>query len=139
MTVVGDFARYKLDLMGVQKVRWYKGGTARAGDYTSFCGQGDENNLSGTGFFVHQRKVSAVKRANFLSDMMSYIVLRGLWCNIIVLNARAPTEEKNDDSKNRFYEEFEQVFDHFPEYHVKIRLGDFNAKLGRDEIFKPTI
>jgi hypothetical protein len=32
---------------------------------------------------------------------MSYIVLRGGWCNIIVLNAHAPTEEKNDYSKDR--------------------------------------
>jgi endonuclease/exonuclease/phosphatase family metal-dependent hydrolase len=53
--------------------------------------------------------------------------------------AHAPTEEKNDDSKDSFYEELEQVFDHFPKYHMKILLGDFNAKLGRDDIFKPTI
>jgi hypothetical protein len=30
------------------------------------------------------------------------------------------------------------VFDKFPKYHMKI-LGDFNAKLGREDIFKPTI
>jgi hypothetical protein len=38
-----------------------------------------------------------------------------------------------------FYEELEQVFDHFPKCHLKILLGDFNAKLGREDIFKPTI
>ena len=38
-----------------------------------------------------------------------------------------------------FYEELEQVFDHFPRYHTKILLGDFNAKVGRENIFKPTI
>jgi hypothetical protein len=70
---------------------------------------------------------------------MSYIVLRGRWCNIIVLNAHAPTEEKSDDSKDSFDKELEQVFDHFPKYHMKIMLGDFNAKLGREDIFKLTI
>ena len=35
-------------------------------------------------------------------------------------------------------EELEQVFDHFPKYHTKILL-DFNAKVGRENIFKPTI
>jgi hypothetical protein len=30
-----------------------------------------------------------------------------------------------------FYEELEQVFDHFPKYHMKMLLGDFNAKVGR--------
>jgi hypothetical protein len=64
----------------------------------------------GTGFFVHQRTVSAIKRVEFVSDRMSYIVLRGRWCNIIVLNAHAPTEEKRDDSKDSFCEELEGVF-----------------------------
>ena len=31
------------------------------------------------------------------------------------------------------------MFDHFPKYHMKILLGDFNAKVGRDNIFKPII
>ena len=53
-------------------------------------------------FFVHHRIVSAVKRVEFVSNRMSYIVLRGCWCNIIVLNVHAPTEGKSDDSKDNF-------------------------------------
>jgi exonuclease III len=67
------------------------------------------------------------------------MVLGGCWCNIIVLNVHAPTEEKSDDSKDSFYEELEQVFDGFAQYHMKILLGDFNAKLGRKDTFKPKI
>jgi hypothetical protein len=33
----------------------------------------------------------------------------------------------------------ERVFDKFPKYHMKIMLGDLNAKLGKEDIFKPTI
>ena len=51
----------------------------------------------------------------------------------------APSEEKSDESKDSFYEELEQVFDLFPKYHMKILLGDFNAKVGRENIFKATI
>jgi hypothetical protein len=47
--------------------------------------------------------------------------------------------DKIDDIKDRFYEELEQVFDKFPRYHMKTLLGDFNAKVGREDIFKPTI
>ena len=70
---------------------------------------------------------------------MSYVVLRGRWCNIIVLNVHAPSEEKSDSSKDSFCEELEQVLDHFPKYHMKIILRDFNAKVGRGNIFKQTI
>jgi len=52
----------------------------------------------------------------------------------------APSEEKSDDSKDSFYKELEQVFFyHFPKYHTKILLGDFNAEVGRERIFKPTV
>jgi endonuclease/exonuclease/phosphatase family metal-dependent hydrolase len=67
------------------------------------------------------------------------MVLRDHWCNIIVLNVHAPTEEKSDDSKDSFYDKLEQVLDHFPKYHTKILLGDFNAKLGTEDTFKSTI
>jgi hypothetical protein len=70
---------------------------------------------------------------------MSYIILRGRWCHIIVLNVHAPTEDKTDYVKDSFNEELECVFDKFPKYHMTILLGDFNAKIGREVTFTPTI
>ena len=93
----------------------------------------------GTGFFVHHRITSAIKRVEFVSSRMSYIVLRGRWFTIVFLNVHAPCEEKSYDKKDSFYEELDQVFYHFSEYHMKILLGDFNAKVGRENIFRQTI
>jgi hypothetical protein len=68
---------------------------------------------------------------------MSYITLMGCWCDI-TLNVHAPTEDEDNDIKDGFYKELEQVFEfeQFPGYHMKILLGDFNAKVGREDIFK---
>ena len=52
----------------------------------------------------------------------------------------APSEEKSDDSKDSFCKELEQgFFYHIPKYHMKIVLGDFNAKVGSENNFKLTI
>jgi hypothetical protein len=116
-----------------------EGGTERAEDYTFLCGQGNGDHQLGTGFFVHKRIVSALRRVEFISDRMSYIILRGRWCNVIVLNVHVPCEDKGDDVKDSFYEELGRVFDQFPRYDMKILLDDFNAKAGRENVFKPTI
>jgi hypothetical protein len=72
-----------------------------------------------------------LKKVESVSDRLLYIVLRGRWCNIIVLDAHAPTKKKSD-------EELQQVFNHFPTYHMKILLGDFIARFVRKDSFKPT-
>jgi hypothetical protein len=75
--------------MGVQEVRW------EAGEYTFFCGKGNENYELCTGFFVDSRIMSAVKGGKFISDRMSYIILRGF------------------GAKDSFYEGLESVSDKF--------------------------
>jgi exonuclease III len=80
---------------------------------------------------VHKRIIPAVKRVGFVSDRTSYIILRGRWCHIIVLNVYVPTEDKTDDVKDSFYKELECVLDKFPKCHMKILLGDFNANEGK--------
>jgi hypothetical protein len=100
--------------MGVHEVGWDKGGTVRAGHYIIFYRKGNRNHQLQTGYLAHHRILSAVKRVQFVNDRMSHIVLRSGWCNIIVLNVHAPSKEKSGDSKDRFYKELEQVFDHFP-------------------------
>jgi hypothetical protein len=66
---------------------------------------------------------------------MLHVIPRGRWCDIVVMNIHARTEH----DIGSFYEELERAFDKFPKYHTNILLGDFNAKVGKEEIFKPTI
>jgi hypothetical protein len=69
---------------------------------------------------VHKRITSAVKGVEFVG--MSYIILRGYWCCVIIQNIQALMKDKIDDVKASFYEELEFVFNEFPK---------FNAKIGR--------
>jgi hypothetical protein len=74
--------------------------TKPEGEYT-FYGKVNQNHELGTG-------------VELVSDKMSYIILRGRWCHIIVLNIHATTKGTIFYVKNSIYEEMECVFDEFP-------------------------
>jgi hypothetical protein len=112
-------------------MRWEKGDTERAEDYTFFCGEDSKDHQLETGFLAHKRIISVVRRVEFIGDRMSYITLRGRWCNTIFLNVRAPCVDKSDEIKDSFYEELGRVFDQYSRHDMSMLLRDFSAKVSR--------
>jgi hypothetical protein len=50
-----------------------------------------------------------------------------------------PTEGNEEIEKEALYQKVEQVYDTCPPNHIKILLGDLNAKVGREEIYQGLI
>jgi hypothetical protein len=57
-------------------------------------------------FFVRKEITLTIKTVQFVSDRMSYIILRGCWCDIHVLNIHDPTEDKIGDVKDSTIQKF---------------------------------
>jgi hypothetical protein len=51
MTVSKEISNFKLDLVGVQQVRWDSDGSEPAGEYTCFYWKEKENHELGVGYF----------------------------------------------------------------------------------------
>jgi hypothetical protein len=57
-----------------------------------------------TDFFSHKGISSVFGRLEFISGRLSYILPRGHWYDITVLNVHAPTQDESSDKRVRFYE-----------------------------------
>jgi hypothetical protein len=69
VTASKELSKYKLDLVGMQEVRWEGGGTEPVGKYTFFNGKCNEKHELDTGFFsVIKRIISSAKRFAFIND-----------------------------------------------------------------------
>jgi hypothetical protein len=60
LTAARELARCKLDLMGVQVVRWNKGGTLRAGDYNFSIEKGKKIIIWEQEFCAPQNSISSL-------------------------------------------------------------------------------
>lgn len=57
---------------------------------------------------------------------------------MVLINVDAPTAEKDKIKKELFYATLEDVFN-TSEAQVRLILGDFNAKIGREQCYRNTV
>ena len=95
--------------------------------------------MYGCGFAVSRRLRHLVSNFAPISERIATIRIKAKFFNISLICAHAPTNDKDDEVKDAFYANLENAYDRCPSHDVKIVLGDFNGKLGRESIYSPTI
>ncbi|CAI6358159.1 unnamed protein product [Macrosiphum euphorbiae] len=141
MKIVTDqIQKYKLPVVALQEVRWPGSGSVKSENYTIFySGSTDGRHERGVGSMVNDIVLPHVKGFTPVSDRLCVLKLEENFWDIIVVNCYAPTEEGNNDIKNEFYEELERIYDIQPRNCMKILVGDFNAQIGREPLYRSII
>ncbi|KAI5737941.1 hypothetical protein M8J77_000982 [Diaphorina citri] len=133
-----EASRYNLDILAIQETRWIGTGNIDKGDYKFIYG-GTDKHTFGTGFLIKKRFQNSIQDVKFINDRISYLIIRGNFKPIFILNAHAPTEDKDQETKDEFYEALDDTLDSFNRYGAKILMGDMNAKLGHEVMYKPVL
>lgn len=137
-TTISCLEQYKLDITAIQEVRWEDSGSITSQGMTMLYSGGTKHKR-GVGFIVRDKIMSSIVNFKPINDRLCILEIKCKWYNVIMINCYAPMENKNDDIKTVFYDELEMLYDSLPNWKPKIVIGDFNAKISRETMFRPTI
>jgi hypothetical protein len=138
-TLLSQLGSYKMDITAIQEIRWTGEGIIDKKNHTIFYRCDKKHHTFGTGFTVNMRIKHLVTDFKAKAPRICKICVRGLFFNYSLICVLAPTEEKDDDEKDNFYEDLEQIYEECPKRDVKIIIGDLNAKIGQEEMYRPII
>lgn len=129
---------FKIDICGLQEMRWPGNGVIHQKKYTIFySGNGTGKHEFGTGFYVAKRVADNVIDFKPYNERICMLRIKTKFYNVTLISAHAPTEDKLEETKEIFYNQLENVFDSTPKHDMKIVLGDFNAKVGKEAFLAP--
>ena len=135
-----ELKKLKISVVAVQETRWPKATqNFTSNGYQIYCSSNRDDHVLGTAFLVAQRWNHLVLNFQPIDERMCILRIKGRFKNYSLINAHAMTNDSPDEEKEAFYEKLSRAYDNCPRYDIKIILGDMNAKVGREEIFKPTI
>ncbi|OXU30206.1 hypothetical protein TSAR_005540 [Trichomalopsis sarcophagae] len=99
--------RYDLDLVAIQESRWLDGGVLASGNFTYLYGAGSGGSL-GTGFLVAKASYIRLKVTNpsMIGSRTSSSKVNGI--KICMYCVHCPTEVKEEEAKDLYYETLEQ-------------------------------
>ena len=83
---------------------------------------------------VNKRVWNAVLGCNLKNNRMISVYLQGKPFNITVIQVYAPTSNAEETDVERFYEDVQDLLELTPPKDVLFIVGDWNAKIGSQEI-----
>ena len=98
-----------------------------------------EKREAGVGFAVRGNARYCVSRWVPINKRLCILRVKAIFYHISIICAYAPTNEATDEEKEIFYEQLDKAYGTLPVHDMKLVLGDFNAQVGREDIFMGTI
>ena len=101
--------------------------------YIYYCGQ-ESLRRNGIVITVNKRVQNAVLGCNLKNNRIISVHFQGKSFNIMVIQVYAPTSNAGEAEVEQFYEDLQDLLELTPPKDVLFIIGDWNAKVGSQEI-----
>jgi exonuclease III len=90
----------------------------------------------GTGFIIRNEIKKNVLSFEPYNERLCKLRLKRKFNNLSIVSVHAPTDEKSDGEKEKFYEDLQIVHNKLPKHDIVISLGDLSAKIGKEDVYQ---
>lgn len=126
-----------LEIVAIQETRWSGNGLIKKDNFVFYYnGPNAKTGQAGMGFLLKDSMMRHVINFKPVNERLCKMRIKGKYNNITIINVHAPTNEQEDEEKEQFYESLQRTVDQTPKSDIVVILGDFNAKLGKEELYK---
>ena len=127
----------KIQIIALQEIRWKGHGQIKKNKYSLYysCSRQSLGQL-GTGFIVRKEVENNITSFTPINERICIPRLKGKFHNLTLINVHAPTEEKTEEEKDKFYDELQKAYDRAPKHDIVMILGDLNANIGKEKAYE---
>ena len=129
-----EMARVNIDILAIRELKWTGMGEFNSDDhYIYSCGQ-EFLRRNGVAIIVSKKVQNAILGFSLKNDRMVSVRLQGKPFNIMVIQGYALTSNVEEAEVEQFYEDLQDLLELTPKKDVLFIIGDWNAKIGSQEI-----
>ena len=126
--------RVNIDILGISQLKWTGMGEFNSDDhYIYYCRQ-ESLRRNGAAMMVNKSVQNAVLGCNLKNNRMISVRLQGKPFTITVIQAYTPTSNTEEAEVQWFCEDLQDLLELTPSKNILFIKGDWNAKLGSQEI-----
>jgi endonuclease/exonuclease/phosphatase family metal-dependent hydrolase len=137
LSLLSQLKEYRLVVTALREKRWQGKDIKDMKSHTIFySGKVEGSRELGVAFVVERSMKVNVLDFIAVDERMCVLRIKTKFQNLSLINVHAPTEEKKWLEKEAFYQKVEEVCDSYPSIDIKMVLGDWNGKVGSEEIYQ---
>ena len=127
-----EMEHYNLDLLGISECRWTGSGRMTSQGHTILHSGHDSHHVGGVALIINKKLRNSLIEWHPVDNRIIVARFNSKYAKVTVIQIYSPTNQAEDEEKDKFYDNLQKITDKIPRHDVTIIMGDANAKVGND-------